>query len=44
MKKRLQVALTDETHTIVEALTKEAKENFDVGKINYSDVVNELIA
>lgn len=43
MKKRLQLILTDESWAAVEALTNEASENFDVGTITYSDVVNEMI-
>ena len=43
MKKRLQVVMTDEAWANVDALTKEANENFDVGSISYSDVINEMI-
>lgn len=42
-KKRLQVILTDEAWSSVDALTTEASEHFDVGSINYSDVINEMI-
>ena len=41
--KRLQVAFTDDTWTMVEAFTTQANENFDVGSISYSDVINELV-
>src|SRR5438874_2559790 len=43
MKKRLQVVLTDEAWNAVEALTQEANQNFEVGNINYSDAINEMI-
>jgi len=42
-KKRLQVVFSDEAWATVMALTKEANENFEVGSITYSDVVNELV-
>ena len=42
-KKRLQVILSDEAWNAVEAVTNEANENFEVGSINYSDVINEMI-
>lgn len=42
MKKRLQIILTDEAWATVEGLTNEANQNFDVGHINYSDVINEM--
>lgn len=41
--KRLQLALTDEARILVESLTEEANNGFDVGSISYSDVVSELI-
>jgi len=43
MKKRLQVVFSDEAWGLVENLTTEANHNFDVGSINYSDVINEMI-
>lgn len=43
MIKRLQVSLSNEAWHAVEAITTEASENFDVGTINYSDVINEMI-
>lgn len=42
-KKRLQVILNDESWNAVEAVTNEASLNFEVGSINYSDVINEMI-
>jgi hypothetical protein len=42
-KKRLQVILTDEAWSAVEALTQDANEKFDSGSINYSDVINEMV-
>jgi hypothetical protein len=42
-KKRIQVILNDEAWSAVEALTKEASENFETGSINYSDVINEMV-
>ena len=43
MKKRLQVILSEEAWSAVEALTNEANQNFDVGNINYSDAINEMV-
>ena len=43
MKKRLQIILSDDAWNSVEILTNEANENFDVGNINFSDVINEMI-
>ena len=43
MKKKLQVILTDESWTALEALTKEANDGFMNGSITYSDIANELI-
>lgn len=43
MKKRLQIILSDDAWLAVENLTNEANENFDVGNINFSDVINEMI-
>ena len=43
MKKRLQVVLNDETWAAVDALMKEANDNFQVGSISYSDAINEMI-
>ena len=42
-KKRLQIILSNDAWNAVEALTTEASENFEVGSINYSDVINEMI-
>lgn len=43
MKKRLQVVFSDEAWGMVESVTAESNQNFDVGSINYSDVINEMI-
>jgi len=42
-KRRLQVILTEEAWTVVESVTKEANAGFELGTINYSDAINELI-
>lgn len=42
-KKRLQVILNEEAWNLVEALIKEANENFEVGSITFSDAINEMI-
>lgn len=44
MKKKIQIVLSDESWSALESLTNEANEGFVNGTINYSDVVNELIA
>lgn len=44
MKKKIQVVLSDESWSALENLTNEANEGFVNSTINYSDVVNELIA
>lgn len=43
MSKRLQISLTDEAWKMVEQMTADAAVNFEVGSINYSDVINEMI-
>lgn len=43
MKKRIQVVLTEEAWAVVEDVTKNANENFDVGAVGYSDAINEMI-
>src|ERR1039458_6750366 len=43
MKRKIQVLLSEEAWNLVESITKEASENFDVGTINYSDVINEMV-
>ncbi len=43
MKKRLQIILNDDSWQAVDALTKEANQNFENGSINYSDAINEMI-
>ena len=42
-KKRLQVILSEDAWLAVEALTSEANAGFEVGTINYSDAINEMI-
>ena len=42
-KKRLQVILTDEAWSSVEALMNEANANFEAGSVNYSDAINEMV-
>lgn len=44
MKKKIQIVLSDESWSALESLTNEANEGFVNGTINYSDVVNDLIA
>ena len=44
MKKKLQVALTEETWTIVSALMKEANDGFKNGSITFSDIINEMLS
>jgi len=43
MKKKLQVALTDESWSTLEGLINEANDGFRNGSITYSDVVNEML-
>lgn len=43
MNKRLQIALTDEAWTAVEALTASTNDNFKNGRVTYSDTINEMI-
>jgi hypothetical protein len=43
MRKKLQVALTDEAWTVVNSTTKEANSQFKNGFISCSDVVTEMI-
>lgn len=43
MPKRLQVVLDDEAWRLVESTCTEANENFELGSINFSDTINELI-
>jgi len=43
MSKRLQVVFSEEAWSEVEAITNEASKDFDMGSINYSDVVNEMV-
>jgi hypothetical protein len=41
--KRLQVIFTNEAWSAIESLSAQVNENFDVGHINYSDIVNEMV-
>jgi hypothetical protein len=43
MSRRLQVVLTDEAWRTVETLCTEANDNFELGHITYSDVINEMV-
>lgn len=43
MSKRLQVVLDDDAWKVVESICTEANANFELGSINYSDTINELI-
>lgn len=43
MRKRLQLVLTDEAMSALEALLKEANEGFKCGSISISDIVNEVL-
>jgi septation ring formation regulator EzrA len=43
MKKRLQIALSDEALATVELLIKQANKDFETGHITYSDAINEMI-
>lgn len=43
MSKRLQISLTEDAWKMVEQMTNEAAINFEVGSINYSDVINEMV-
>lgn len=44
MARKLQVALSDESWTILESITKEANDGFQNGSITYSDVMNEIVS
>lgn len=43
MNKRLQVQVSQEAWEAVEALCKEANQNFEAGSVTVSDAVNEMI-
>lgn len=43
MLRKLQIMVTEENWITIETTLKEANENFKGGKINFSDIVNELI-
>lgn len=42
MSRKLQVIFTDDAWQVIERITQEANENFNVGSISYSDVMNEM--
>ncbi len=44
MKRKLQVALSDESWAMLETMTKEANDGFRNGSITYSDVVNDILS
>jgi hypothetical protein len=43
MSKRLQVVFNDEAWSLVEKISTEASEGFEVGSISYSDIINEMV-
>ncbi len=43
MSKRLQVNVSEEAWSAVEALCSEANQGFDAGNVSVSDAVNEMI-
>ena len=43
MKRKIQINLTEEAWELVESVSKEASDNFELGSIGYSDVINEMI-
>jgi len=43
MKRKLQVILTEDSWTTLDAFVKEANTDFQSGSINMSDVVNEIL-
>ena len=43
MSKRLQVLFSEEAWSEIETITNEAGKDFEMGSINYSDVVNEMV-
>lgn len=43
MKKRLQIAVSDEAWNKLENITNAANDGFTAGSINYSDLVSEMI-
>ncbi|MBX9767282.1 MAG: hypothetical protein K2X47_08435 [Bdellovibrionales bacterium] len=43
MSRKIQINLTEEAWKLVEESSNEASENFDIGTITYSDVINEMI-
>lgn len=43
MKKKIQIVLTEESSTALDAMLKESNNGFTTGTITYSDVLNELL-
>jgi hypothetical protein len=43
MTKRLQIILNEDAWNAVDALMKEVNEDFNVGNVTYSDVINEMV-
>lgn len=43
MTKRLQVILNEEAWKVVDVVTKEVNQDFNVGNVTYSDVLNEMV-
>ena len=43
MKKKLQVAISEEAWLILDGLVKQANEDFSLGSVGFSDAVNEMI-
>ena len=43
MIKRLQLVMNEEVWSVIEKMTTEVNSNFELGKITYSDVINEMI-
>lgn len=41
--RKVQISLTEESWNLLEAITKEANEDFELGSISYSDVMSEAI-
>jgi hypothetical protein len=43
MKRKIQINLSEEAWELVEGISNEASQNFELGSIGYSDVINEMI-
>lgn len=44
MKKKLQVALTDESWEMLESISHDANDGFKNGCITFSDIINEVLS